>query len=640
MKKTLIQGCIDTYNSCFTIDWIEDYDWNDTTKHNDNYKNGIQKIKNFSELCFVEFSKSLIAGEYILYSSVDSDLEKFERIVENEYSPDHTIKLKHQLYKEYRNLDANLHLTISRYRQLFHLVTNKTSQTYHKYLVNAVSTKGKQLTSSIFDALHAYAFDIYTMDHMLSYDSDDIQKLILIHESLAKEELVQNAEIQPIYQVLKEKSYYLIKKMGYFDGAAEYSIDYKIKQINRGSIQAEAFKDFDKFFEFFHKQEYSDDESLVFLWENNCRVQKASFAEMILLMKYYKDNTNTTERQIENLIEKFNQKYNNDYTSISSRQFDVYALHTLKNYMYNCRLSFRMKHDYNFKFLCEDMRDLEYIQSATYIKNFYPFKKAILYLLQDMRLDLKNRTCPENILTQKLDSLTSYINKLEHAIKWCEEQRFYPVQNLYEDCVRQDAQYNYTVFTASSFSRPIKYDRLRDELQEFKSEARLLKNEISLQKERSNIEHLKSEIDASKKSNIEILGIFTAVITFLFGCVNIFSNDNNATLSISQQIQHVACLGLFLLLFISCIYILTVRKETLLLNWVRFLILGLGALGYIIILGKMLLQNNYNVETGKSIPHQEENYRLINRKIKNNISFGRMGRISPTSNVGRADYFR
>lgn len=115
MKKTLIQGCIDTYNSCFTIDWIEDYDWNDTTKHNDNYKNGIQKIKNFSELCFVEFSKSLIAGEYILYSSVDSDLEKFERIVENEYSPDHTIKLKHQLYKEYRNLDANLHLTISRY---------------------------------------------------------------------------------------------------------------------------------------------------------------------------------------------------------------------------------------------------------------------------------------------------------------------------------------------------------------------------------------------------------------------------------------------------------------------------------------------------------------------------------------------
>lgn len=589
---TQINKCLEEYKATFPVDWIDEYDWTDATQYQVNYKNGITKINNFIESCFVGFSRSVISGEYLIKDSIPATLEKFSEIVENEYAPDNAIQLKRRLFLEYQKLDENLQITVNRYRQLVHVIINKINQESHKYLVYAIATKGKHQTPSKFDALR-YVFDIYLLDHMLSYGTGDIQKLILIHESLAKEELEQSELIQPIFRALKDKCFFLIKKMVYFDGIAEYSIDFKVKHINKGCIQADAFQDLDKYFEFFHKHEYTENETMVVEWEQNCFNKKATLGQMILLMKFYKDYKNTIERQIERLIEEFDELYKNIYSKFSKRKFDVYALHTLKNYMYNCRLSFRISHNYNFESLCKDMDELEYIQASTHVKNFYPFRKAITFLLKDIKRDIDSRKCSENLLKRKFNLLSSYIPKLDEAITWCEEQRFYPVQNLYNECIKKDNGYNGVVFTASSFSRPIKYSDLRDELQEFKSEVRLLKNEISLQKERDNIEKLKSEVDASKKSNVEILGIFTAVITFLFGCVNIFSNENNATQTISQQMFHIVCLGLILLLFVSIIYILTMRKENKLADYLkhpRFWLLGLGSIGYIILLFAMLFQ--------------------------------------------------
>lgn len=592
---TQIDRCLQEYKTRFPVDWIETYKWADTTKWQEYYKNGITIINNFIEYCFISFSRSVISGEYLIKDTIQATLEKFSEIVENEYAPDDTIPFKKQLFIEYQKLDENLQITITKYRQLIYIITNKIDQEYHKYLVNAVATKGKHKTPSIFDALHVYVFDLYLLDHMLSYGAGDIQKLIIIHESLVNEEVKQSEEIQPVFRVLKDKCFFLIKKMVYFDGIAEYSIDFKIKHIDKGSIQADAFQNLDKYFEFFYKHEYAKNEPMVNIWEQNCFNRRATFGQMILLMKFYKDSKNTVERQIERLIEEFNELYNKRYSILAKRKFDKYALHTLKNYMYNCRLSFRISRNYNFESLCKDMNELEYIQASTHIKNFYPYRKAITFLLEDVKKDIGSRKCSESLLKEKFDLLSSYIPKLDEAISWCEEHRFYPVQNLYNECIKKDTGYNGVVFTASSFSRPIKYNDLRDELQKFKLEVSLLKNEISLQKERNNIEKLKSEIDASKKSNIEILGVFTAVITFLFGCVNFFSNDNNATQTISQQIFHIVCLGLILLLFVSVICICTMRKENEIRDYMkhpRFWLLGVSSIAYIILLFVLLINVN------------------------------------------------
>lgn len=156
---------------------------------------------------------------------------------------------------------------------------------------------------------------------------------------------------------------------------------------------------------------------------------------------------------------------------------------------------------------------------------------------------------------------------------------------MYNECSKSFDRIR--VFTPSSYSRPIDYKALNDDLQQYKTDVGILKGEISLHKERTKIEALKTEIDASKKSNIEILSLFTAVITFLFGCVNIFSDKNNISISISQQILQIVCLGLILLLFVSAIYLLTLRREESIgayFKHPRFYFFGLSILGYIVIL--------------------------------------------------------
>ncbi len=610
MKSTFIDKIIKEYQTIFSVDWIETLDWTDKSKSQISYKYGIQLIDKFSESFFVALSKSVISGEYLVRENLLQDLKDFSSLVENDYPPINTPLLKNKLYREYQRLDDNILITINGYRQLIYTVNNKVSQEYHKLLVNAFATNGKKVTNAHFHALHTYVFNIYAMDHMLSYDKGDIQTIILIKEELTNSEPKQSALISPIYRLLKDKCSFLIKKLVFFDGTAEYSINFETKIIDKGSISAEYLQDFDKYFNFFHKHQYTGVEPLVYEWENNCLQKKAKLGQMILLMKYYKDHKDTTEPQVRNLISEFDHVYAKILPRFSNRKFDVYALNTLKNYMYNCRLSFRMKHNYTYEKLCADMLQIEQIQRATHIKNFYPFKKAIAFLINDIRNDFNNTTYSEDVLTQKYKVLDDYIQKFEIAIHWCKEQRFYPVQLLYNECLKKDNDSGLIVFMPSSFSRPINYNKLEDELQQYKSEFGLIKGELSLQREKAKIEFLKHEIDSSKKSNIEILGLFTAVITFLFGCVNIFSGSNNAKFSISEHILHITCLGLILLLFVSAIYVLTIRREEKFRDYFshpRFILFGLSIIGYIIILTLVVYRTtppSSSVETANILQKQ------------------------------------
>jgi hypothetical protein len=74
---------------------------------------------------------------------------------------------------------------------------------------------------------------------------------------------------------------------------------------------------------------------------------------------------------------------------------------------------------------------------------------------------------------------------------------------------------------------------------------------------------------------------------------NIFSVDNNATMSFKEQVGHIVCLGLILLLFVNAIYFLTLRKEAAFKEYLkhpRFYAFGLSAIFYVALLAFLLLQ--------------------------------------------------
>ena len=588
---TFIQKFIDEYQKMLPIDWIESsYDWHNTTQGKEYYSNGIQRINKVVDQCFIYFSKSVISGEYIIANDLTSYLEELSNILAgHEYPPINKYQYQSRLYKEYKKLDDSIQIAINHYLQLIYNVNQKVSVEYHKFLVNAFATNGKRLSIDKIKDLIGCVFAVCAKDHSLSYDDNDIQELILIYESLKEEEILQKPDIRPIYTIIKDKCYFLIKKLVYFNGQNEYVINYQNRRIDTSHITSKYFEEYDKYFEFFHKPQYSNNEPLVYQWENKCIQNTVRIGQIIPLIKYYKDSGNATNQQVDNLISRFNALYNklyNIYSKFPHREFDIYALNTMKNYMYNCRLSFRMcNRNYTYDLFISDMEEIEYIQATTHIKNFYPYKKAISFLLNSIRKDITDNLLPEDTLTQKFETLHSYIKKFENSIHWCQVKKFYPVQLMYNEC--SESFDRIRVFTPSSYSRPIDYRALNDDLQQYKTEIGILKGEIELHKERTKIEALKKEIDVSKKSNIEILSLFTAVITFLFGSVNIFSDQNNASISIPQQILQIICLGLVLLLFVSAIYLLTLRREKSYIEYFkhpRFYLFGLSILGYIVIL--------------------------------------------------------
>ena len=176
------------------------------------------------------------------------------------------------------------------------------------------------------------------------------------------------------------------------------------------------------------------------------------------------------------------------------------------------------------------------------------------------------------------------IDKLDAAYKWCEKNQFYPFQLMRKDCANLIKEVNILLLSPSSFSRPIRYEQLSDTIAALKLDANAIRNEIRLYEEHSKIIAIKNEVEKAKKSQIEILGIFTAIITFFIGCVTIFTNVEN-NISITEKMEHISYLGSIILLFVSIGYFFVTDNIR---QW-KTVFFGAMTLIYIVILVKVLL---------------------------------------------------
>lgn len=135
---------------------------------------------------------------------------------------------------------------------------------------------------------------------------------------------------------------------------------------------------------------------------------------------------------------------------------------------------------------------------------------------------------------------------------------FYPIQSLFRECLTVVRDFG-AVFVASSFCRPISYNKLKDELDVYKNKALYLDNEIEVRKERLELVKIKKDIDNSRTRDIEVLSFFTAIITFIFGTIGFFAENKNS--DFLHLMYSIFGLGAILLIFVSGIHLVTVRKE-------------------------------------------------------------------------------
>lgn len=559
MASNKIEKIADCFKTTFQMGWIEQFDWGTEKTSATSMESIIEKISVFNQEVFYLFAQSVLSGEYIVKKNYIKTLnEVYDLLSNGEIFENGKDSYKTNAVTQFNNMTYELGNIIRKYKHLLTYLDNKYREKPEKYIVNAYRIRHESKDCSKFFRLYTILLDITRIDHLLSSDKDTIRKLIIYHTELENgiNDNNHSDKIHKVLDIMNEKCLFLLKKLLIEDEKEfDYLIDFEHKHYDTSKLSFVYFAELDKRFEFYRTESYSNSS---FGEEIDAKVQQGSLpvGQYSLLMKYYKDSKNTVVTQIENIISDFNKLHSELLKIFTRRPLDHYALGTLKNYMYNSRFSFLMKEDsYSFNQLRKDLTDIQDIQHQTGILNFYPYRKAFAKALELFR---KNNQMAKDEMDEYKKFMSSCIEKFSEAIQWCNDSYFYPIQLVYKECLVPIQDFG-AVFVASSFCRPVKYEKLRDELNTYKNQILLLENEIALRDERTALTNLKRDIDNSRTREIEILSIFTSIVTFLFGTIGFFSeNKNNDFLHL---IYSILGLGAVLLIFVSGIHLTTMRKE-------------------------------------------------------------------------------
>ena len=311
-------------------------------------------------------------------------------------------------------------------------------------------------------------------------------------------------------------------------------------------------------------------------YQENCLNRHSKASELILLMKHYQKD-NSSSRQVKNLLQSFDALYNSLYATKIKKEFDIVALNSIKNYLYNCKLSINIENpEYTIENLKTDLLEINDIQNETRIYNYFPYYKALTFLSKKTENTFATKDNTDSIqdLLLFFDEL---LEKFKHNLKWCYRNRYYPFQLISNECVVQYKDTDISLFIASSFCRPINYDRLNSKLQDLELKRKFYDSQNELSKERETIIQIRDEISKKENKTFEYMGIFMAIITFLFASIPVFSSK---TLSTQEALWNIGILGTILIIFLLILKVFQLLSDRNI-KWIAIVMLILMLLGII-----------------------------------------------------------
>lgn len=599
--------CKTEYEKEFPDDWIDKLKWSSNSEADESFKLGQKKIAEFHKTCFINVSQSLFGGEYLFSIGSHNRAKRvFERywtqehycsnIGEDEYS----FSLKEKLYNQYELLDNYIKDLFYDYTSFIISINERIEPISHKYIFKATTNPPILNTGNkYFRLLKDLIFPLCHIEHHLSFSKRNLEQITYLLERLKYEKEKETDErCLKVFQLAIYKASFILKKLLRKEDSFEVLIDLQKTEITRSGITdfPVNIQELFLYFENIHEGQPSIG-AIVTKNQQSIFEGRGTFMQMAHLMNYYCAEDGT-KLQIEKLLKEFDQKYTNIYNKSIKHSFDKYALCTLRNYMYNCKLSYVLQQkDCTIEQLCGEIEIIENIQEETSIRNFYPYKKAIEFLLNKAKskIDERDTTFDYNKTVQLLDS---YIKKFDKNIDWCQNHCFYPVQLLLNECIVSID--NDKIFLPSSISRPIDYDKLQKVRENFKSDIEFIRNSVIYIKDKIDTETIKEELRNTEKRYLEIGGILIGIVTFLFGSINIFSQQVSTP---RQLFESTMWLGVILVLF-AILLVIVIEYWKGKINKIRVFICGAIFLIYTIIVCFFAFGNN-DTATVKQEFHQE-----------------------------------
>lgn len=584
-EETYISQLIQSYEEAFEDDWIEKLDWEN--KSNESLDEGIQKISDFSNSFFILFAKSIISGEYIYYGDKLIKLfSEFLELIKIEAPPNKEDKL----FFKFRELRVNIEVILKHYHSFIDTINSKIIYDFSDDFVNAFSTpNGEDLSINLFVDLRDLFINIAFIDHNNIYEDDRIRSLILSYHTIEirKKDKKINETIKKLYEKLSDKCLFLLNKLSFFkEREVEYCIDFVKQKINTGEVDNTDFKNYDINFSYFYRDKKIDNNSIL-LWQKNCQLghNKIELWQFILLIRFYTKKANTLS-QIQNLVDIFDKYYAKNIHKQKS-EFDRYAFNTIKNFMHNCMFSYRIKFpekSYKLEDLIEDLQKIITIQNETSIRNYYPYKKTLEYLLKSIRGDLKKGDKKEEIQIKK-ECFDNCLPLFKESFNWCNETQFYPFQLPYEECII-DTGNELKLFYPSSFCKVINYNEKEKELSQLEIDAKFVENEMELQEKMNELNVIKSQVQETKNNFIKIITLFISIFTFLFSSIGVFSSKDDG-MKFIDKINNTSIFGFILIIFCSLMYIITSNDNKWIIRNRIWIFILIPIISFILIISKL-----------------------------------------------------
>lgn len=555
MESKYTQTVLDKFSTTFPDNWIENLNWSNSAKMA--FAEGIQTIDHFREDTVVQLSKLVLSGDHLLNEtfSLNGLLTKINGLIE-----DVVFKkvLKVKLIFEYQSMLKDL-------IDIIRLVKNHIEQTKKKYLPDNLVISANFFTYQDRNNRHkmvnlmSLICESCDVEYSFSYNELYINNLLLLRQYLLDERQKQNGELSHILLAVLTKVELLLSKLSaFFDNKKiSYYHDWKLETIELGCPDKYPKEDFRFLF-----QKYLEPSSLdnitILEWQQDSLQQDVSMWKLAFLMRYYTKCTNSIE-QIDNLLRLAIHHHDEYERGNEHNVVNDCASRSFLNYMYNSRFSFLCQHekDYTYELMKVDLQKIESIQAQTLIYNYHPYQTALNYVIKEIESKLSHVQFED--ISQLVCDLKKYYKKFKTNVAWCKKYQPYLVQLRYNFSSVKFDDWDFKTYCPSSFCRPLRFKDLDEDIISYASKIAFLENESKNQNNRKLILDAKSKIDNMEHKNMEQMGLFITITTFLVGLLSIFIG-NDGSVSIIEKMHYVIALGCLLTVFV-CVGYFAVRDK-------------------------------------------------------------------------------
>lgn len=509
-----------------------------------------------------QLSFSLLSGEYISIEDIIKSLNSIENTVKD--FPNKTNSLPHNLQAKIFEYSSSVNMSIEGYLIFIRDISNIYSNERLDFLFSHNNQIEKIIKESNLsykiDSVIDYFFYLITLsriDHFSSNENNYITALFDV------EKRIKNLDIQEYSEITKNvftkisflKHKWKSRKFPENPKATLYEEDGIIKNI-------EDFKDdsnskLKEWAEIINTQYELTSRDWKYVLESRIKAYKGEenfdklkILEIHQLIKYYKDVKPNIVRL------KQIKKYLAKKVESSTSEYDKYASSVSYNYsLNNC-----------FSLFLTSYNDFEMIQNE-----YSKIKDGTKGNVNNFFLEFKYLEFVTKHLLTKIndDEKIKYIEKYESIIEnHCKSE----VESYFDKKEWSKANHNYVfilpfneclvptngldelenIFYASSFVLPPSIEKMDKDFDKIKNDFDKINFYINtgkyFKKEIQKIESLNNELDKKDLKSIEIISIFTAIITFVLSSIPAYKFIHTAWESLLFMLSLASALGIFITL--------------------------------------------------------------------------------------------